>query len=208
MDIASLLLNSGFNESFIKLNRLKDNKFKEWIFVPGMLFSSMEKWWGTGRRDRPHEGLDLCFYADHKHNIFRLSEKIKIPALFDGIIAGIIDDFLGKSIIIKHNISSGAGTVFCSILGHVIPHKIISVDSIVKQGDVIASVAASGGSKTKISPHLHLSLGHIIEDFPLQKLDWNTISDPGVFSLLDPIRLIKEKYRILDYEEIKKLIDI
>jgi murein DD-endopeptidase MepM/ murein hydrolase activator NlpD len=208
LDILQLLTSSCFTESLINKNALKGNKFKEWIFSPGMLFGSIEKWWDAGKRDKPHEGLDLCFYADLEQKILHFTEDLKIPAIFNGVVAGIIEDFLGKSIIIKHNISAGSGRPFFSIYGHVIPERSINEGTMIRQGDVIALLAGTGKSKAKIFPHLHVSLGFIIEGIPFRKLNWDTVGDPKIFSLLDPMQIIGHGYSVIDYYRIKKLIDI
>jgi hypothetical protein len=50
-----------------------------------MLFNSTDKWWGDqGKRDQPHEGLDLCLYKDGKNTILSLGEKAEVPVIFDG----------------------------------------------------------------------------------------------------------------------------
>ena len=52
---------SRFTEFFILKNGFQDQGFKEWLLWPGMLFDAEIKWWGNqGRRNKPHEGLDLC----------------------------------------------------------------------------------------------------------------------------------------------------
>lgn len=40
------LRNSRFTEFLIRENALGDNGFKGWVFCPGMLFNSTDKWWG------------------------------------------------------------------------------------------------------------------------------------------------------------------
>jgi murein DD-endopeptidase MepM/ murein hydrolase activator NlpD len=207
LDISQFLINTGFNKSLIKINAFKDKKFKEWIFSPGMLFGAMDKWWGAGKRDKPHEGLDLCFYADHEQRILRLTEGIKIPSIFDGVVERIINDFLGKSIIIKHNFSVNSGSAFYTIYGHVIPGKSIDEGAVVKRGDIIAVLAGTGKSKAKIFPHLHISLGYINEGIPFHKLNWDTINDPKIFFLHDPIKIIGSEYSVISYHKIINHID-
>jgi murein DD-endopeptidase MepM/ murein hydrolase activator NlpD len=200
LDISQYLIKSRFTELLLKKNAFGKNKFKEWIFHPGMLFGSKDKWWDKSARDKPHEGLDLCCYCNHSEKILRINEGTKIPAMFDGIVAGIIDDFLGKSIIIKHNISGSVLGAFCTIYGHVIPESGIDAGSIVKQGDLIAALAGIGKSKAKIFPHLHISLGYTSENIPYEKLDWAIISDPKNFTLLNPMQIINSYYRVIDYD--------
>jgi murein DD-endopeptidase MepM/ murein hydrolase activator NlpD len=204
LDISQYLLKSRFTELIKNYNAFGDHIFKEWIFYPGMLFGSMDKWWDKSKRDKPHEGLDFCFYSDLSDKILRLNEGVNIPAMFDGIIAGIIDDFLGKSIIFKHNIPGSSMISFCSIYGHVIPDKNIGAGSIVKQGDIIAALADAGKSKAKIFPHLHITLGYTREGILYDSLDWTTISDPKLFTLIDPVKILDHEYRVMNFDNAQK----
>ncbi|RLB77393.1 MAG: hypothetical protein DRH24_16320 [Deltaproteobacteria bacterium] len=55
------LSNTGFTEFLIRKNALNPGGFNGWVFCTGMLFNSTDKWWGDqGKRDKPHEGFDLC----------------------------------------------------------------------------------------------------------------------------------------------------
>jgi murein DD-endopeptidase MepM/ murein hydrolase activator NlpD len=184
---------SEFTHSLILNNSPELQSFKEWIFYPGMLFNSMDKWWDNGQRENPHEGLDLCFYKDQRGNICRLDENAKIPAAFDGTIAGIINDFLGRSIIIEHDTNKQTGS-FCTIFGHVIPEKSIAKGSTVNKGEVFARLAGTGNSKTKILPHLHITTGYLSGGFSYSDLNWNNISDLKIFTLKDPIQLLSKNY--------------
>ena len=89
-------LKSSFFQYLVAINRPHLDNFKQWIFLPGMLFNSGEKWWGDqGRRATPHEGLDLCSFAEIDGNIKNLDPHTKIPAAFAGEIVKIDPDFLG-----------------------------------------------------------------------------------------------------------------
>ncbi|MFO7970928.1 MAG: M23 family metallopeptidase [Desulfobacterales bacterium] len=185
------LRNSRFTEFLIRKNALDQGGFNGWVFCPGMLFNSTDKWWGDqGKRDKPHEGLDLCLYKDREDTILRLGEKAKVPAIYDGTVVGIVDDFLGKSVIIEHLISDCDNNRLCSIYGHTLPADTLYVGKIVKQGDVIATLADSSMSKTGIIPHLHISLGWISNEISYDRLDWENIGDPDMLTLLDPLRVI------------------
>ncbi len=188
---------SEFTKNIIKCNSSALQAFKEWIFYPGMLFGSEEKWWNKGKRDNPHEGLDLCFYKDQIDRICLLDEQTKIPAIFNGMIVGIFEDFLGKSIIVEHVLNKQAGS-FCTIFGHVIPKSGIATGSRIKQGEPIALISGTGKSKSKILPHLHISLGRVSEGISYGGLDWKSIGNPEKFSLQDPILLIENNYKILN----------
>ncbi len=96
---------SKFTEWIVRENALGRSGFQEWFFYPGMLFNAMNKWWGNqGKRDRPHEGLDLCFYKNRKGRILQLDESTKIPVLYDGVVVQVINDFIGKSVMVEHRL--------------------------------------------------------------------------------------------------------
>ena len=49
--------------------------------------------------------------------ILRLGEKDKVPIIYDDIVVGIVDDFLGKSVIIEHLFSDFDNNRLCTIYG-------------------------------------------------------------------------------------------
>ena len=195
------LNNTRFTEFLIRKNALDQDGFNGWVFYPGMLFNSTDKWWGDqGKRDTPHEGLDLCLYRDREDTIFRIGEKTKVPVIYDGIIVRIIDDFLGKSVIIEHLFSDCHNNRLCTIYGHTIPEDTLHVGKIVKAGDVIATLADLSTSKTNIFPHLHISLGWTSKEISYDRLDWGNIGAPNTVRLLDPLKVIDWHYLILARE--------
>lgn len=151
---------SRFTEMLIEENALDQSGFESWIFCHGMLFNSPDKWWGDyGRRDYPHEGVDLCLYRDRSGRICRIDEKTRIPVMQNGVIKAIVKDYLGQAIIIEHErIESNIGR-FISFYAHTKPHTGIEVGRMVKEGDIIATIADTSHSKVHIIPHLHFSLG-------------------------------------------------
>jgi len=194
----SSLSKTRFTEHLIHENALGEHGFKEWIFHPGMFFNAPDKWWGDqGKRDKPHEGLDLCLYRDRRGRMHRLDEKTKIPVIYDGIVVGIINDFLGKSVIIKHDLTDSGDNRFCTIYGHINPHKGLHVGRIVKEGNIIATLADLRNSKVKILSHLHISLGWASKLISYNKLDWETIGAPNTLTLMDPMCVLGWHYRVL-----------
>jgi murein DD-endopeptidase MepM/ murein hydrolase activator NlpD len=191
------LRNTRFTEFLIQKNALLEGSFKGWVFYPGMLFNSTDKWWGDqGKRDRPHEGLDLCLYKDRKDRILRLGEKTKIPAIYDGVVVGIIDDFLGKSVIIEHLFPECENNRLCTIYGHTLSEDNLPIGKIVKEGDVIATLADSRRSKTNIFPHLHISIAWASKPISYDRLDWDNIAALDSFTLLDPLLIIDCHYLV------------
>jgi hypothetical protein len=203
---APSLRNTRFTEFLIRKNALDPGGFKGWVFCPGMLFNSTDKWWGDQKkRDKSHEGLDLCLYKDREDTILRLGEKTKVPVIYDGTVGGIIDDFLGKSIIIEHLFSDRDNNRLCTIYGHTIPVDHLHVGKIVKQADVIATLADSSRFKTYIFPHLHISIGWKSKAISYDRLDWENIGDPDTLTLLDPLQIIDGHYFILASETCESL---
>jgi len=197
----SSLSKTRFTEYFIQENALDDHGFEEWIFYPGMLFNAPDKWWGDqGKRDKPHEGLDLCLYKDRRGRMRRLDEKTKIPVIYDGVVVGIVNDFLGKSVIIEHDLADSDTNRFCTIYGHLNPHKGLHVGRVVKEGDIIATLADLRNLKVKILSHLHISLGWASKFISYNKLDWETIGAANTLTLMDPLYVIGRHYRALEKE--------
>jgi len=191
------LKKSRFTELILRLNAMDQQRFREWIFCPGMLFNAKDKWWGDrGRRNKPHEGLDLCLYRSERGKILRLDGKTAIPAVYEGSVVKVFDDFLGKSIIMEHRFPNG--DPFCSIYGHIKPHRDILAGSGVKEGDIVATMDGPGISKTGIIPHVHLSIGLLSRETSVAGLDWDRIADPDVLTLLDPLAVLDRNYAVLE----------
>jgi len=183
----------------IKENPLDQSGFERWIFCHGMLFNSPDKWWGDhGLRDYPHEGIDLCLYKDQVNSIRRINEKTRIPVMQDGVVKAMFKDYLGKALIIEH-VHSGNDTIrFISFYAHTNPRPEIKDGVVVKEGDVIATLADTSNSKSNIIPHLHFSLGLPSKSFSYDGFVWNTIRKPEMITLLDPLAIIDWPYQMLD----------
>ncbi|NNL42929.1 MAG: M23 family metallopeptidase [Desulfobacterales bacterium] len=195
----SSLSKPRFTENLIRENALDENGFKEWLFYPGMLFNAVEKWWGNyGKRDKPHEGLDLCLYRDHRGNRGQLDEKTKIPAIYGGTVVGIINDFLGKSVIIDHYLTDSDHNSFCTIYGHIKPRKRLQNGQMVREGEIIATLAGLHNSLVTIFPHLHISLGWAAKLISYDKLNWKSIGAPNTLTLMNPLCVLGWQYRKLN----------
>jgi murein DD-endopeptidase MepM/ murein hydrolase activator NlpD len=119
----------------------------------------------------------------------------------NGFIKAIFKDYLGQAIIIEHErIKSNIGR-FISIYAHTKPHAGIEVGVMVKEGDIIASIADTSHSKAQIIPHLHFSLGRPSKSFSYDGLVWNAIRKPEKIILLDPLPVIDWPYQALDAGE-------
>ena len=190
---------SRFTEMLIEENALNQSGFERWIFCQGMLFNSPDKWWGDhGRRDYPHEGIDLCLYQDRSMRIRRIDNKTRIPVMHDGVVKAVFKDYLGKAVIIEHEYTGSNTGRFISFYAHTNPHHDIEVGVIVKEGDIIATLGDTGNSKSHIIPHLHFSLGQPSKSFSYEGFVWNTMRTPEKITLLDPLAVIDWPYQALD----------
>ena len=184
-----------FTESLIRKNALDKRGFEEWVFCPGMLFEELDKWWDEkGERNKPHEGLDLCLYRNQQDRIIRLDEETMIPVMYDGVVVRILNDYLGKSVIVEHGLPDSNNRKFCTIYGHTNPHAGLHLGRKVRKGDIIATLAKLSKSKVGIFSHLHISVGWTSKLISYDQLDWATIVSPNILTLLDPLHFIDWHY--------------
>lgn len=191
MNPESLLRQSCFNESLLRLNGLDKHGFAAWIFKPGMLFKDTVLWWGNGGiRRKPHEGLDICFYRDESGQTCRLAEKAMIPVIYDGKIVRIDGDFLGKSVYVGHSIYDDNGRRLYTVYGHTNPVSGIENGKELREGDVFATIADVIMRQTIIPPHLHLTVAWLPDTFPHEKLNWDMMGNPDIVTLCNPLELL------------------
>jgi murein DD-endopeptidase MepM/ murein hydrolase activator NlpD len=195
MKANSGICKSRFSQILVRENRLDKNGFETWAFMPGMLFLATRKWWGDGgERTRPHEGTDFGLYVDAEGRVVRLEEGTRVPVMYDGVIAGIIDDFLGKSVIVAHGSSEAGIGPFLTIYGHTVPFPDLAVGATVGAGRIIATIGSRKG--VAVFPHLHISVGRATGLIPHEQLDWKNM-ESGV-AMSDPLDLILDgPYRLL-----------
>lgn len=196
-----ILEKTRFTEMLIFENGLEQGGFDTWLFCPGMRFDSPEKWWGDhGLRPYPHEGVDFCLYRDRAGQTRRLDETSRIPAMHDGVLKAVFTDYLGKALIIEHDAVAGGDHRLLSVYAHTRPLPGIVIGSTIKEGDVIATLADTTGSKSGILPHLHFSLGIPAPFFSYDPFTWKTIQTPEMITLLDPLPIIDRPCQMLDSE--------
>ncbi len=181
---------SSFTDIFVRENGLDKKGFTKWFFYSGMEYGGQNNWWGEKRtRTRPHEGIDLRFYRDFTDNIFFIDDKAKIPAMYDGIVVKIMNDYLGKTIIIVHSFPDSDKGISLTLYGHTSPVNNLEIGQSVKAGDIMATLAPSKGL-TAPAAHLHLSLAWSPTPVPYDILDWTNIGNPAIVHLIDPLLVI------------------
>ena len=121
--------------------------------------------------------------------------------MHDGVIKAMVKDFLGRAIFIEHgNVGSEPGG-FISFYAHTRPYVNIKTGTIVKEGDIIATLADTSHSKADIIPHLHFSLGRPTKSFSYDRFVWSVIREPEKIILLNPLPVIDWPYQVLDAGE-------
>jgi murein DD-endopeptidase MepM/ murein hydrolase activator NlpD len=191
-----------FCEVLARQNDLDKHGFKRWVFQTGMLFEARDKWWGDrGKRGSPHEGVDFCFYRDRKGRLRRLSDATQVPTMYDGVVAGIVSDFLGKSVIVRHPCQRVCGAELVSIYAHTKPNNGIDVGTAVAEGQPMATLAHTEGPRAGTGPHLHLSLGWAVNGHAWQSFDWKTIGSSKTLHLLDPLQLMDGRWFEIEYPD-------
>jgi hypothetical protein len=191
-------LSGRFFDHLLAANPGQLGQLKHWLFHPGMLFHSRRQWWGQEKpRPAPHEGLDLCWFADMAGNRRSLDQTIRVPVPFPGRIAGISRDFLGQSIFVAHDLEPAPGRRLYTAFGHTTPRPGLAVAQTVPEGDIIAAVSAAAHRKTSVPLHLHLTLALIPEDCPLDQFTWDNLGTDPTITLLDPLTVFPTNFVLL-----------
>ena len=85
-------MKTNFTDMLITTNAMDPDNFQSWMFYGEMLFNAPRKWWGDySPRDFPHEGIDLCLYADGTGEICRLNANTCIPVMHDGVVKALFN---------------------------------------------------------------------------------------------------------------------
>jgi murein DD-endopeptidase MepM/ murein hydrolase activator NlpD len=186
---------TGFSRYLLGHNGL--HGFREWVFRPGMLFSSRLKWWGEGGyRERPHEGLDLCSYRVEGGLVHSLGKNTWIPSVYDGEVVRVLRDFLGKSVFMRHGLRDTNGNVLHSVYGHIEPLSGVVMGRVFRQGEIIAALADTRDKR--IPPHLHVSVAWISPSLRPEELGWGMMLDARKARLIDPLPLVAEGYMVIE----------
>ena len=160
-----------------------------WVFHPGMLFDSWEKWWTPdGHRASRHEGLDLCLVQGSDRETRPLQPGTLVTAAAKGRVVATIPDFLGHTVICSHGPTSLSCAEWISLIAH------IQLDSRISPGLSVQVNDPLGWSKAFPKPrgmlcHVHLSFGWLQTpgDYALT---WPDLVQRKRVSFLDPLTLL------------------
>ncbi len=185
-----------FHHNLLALNDLSRTGFREWLFLPSMLFEAQDKWWGDrGKRTVPHEGIDISMYRTTAGVVAYLTGGTRVPAVFTGRIEKIIDDFLGKSVFVRSEQLDNEDGRFFTLYGHIEPSKDNRPGKVIDEGNVIGLIA--GGKRTSVRPHLHISFARIPESLPVEELNWEAIGERRSLRLIDPLDIITIPHSVI-----------
>jgi hypothetical protein len=180
-------MSSNGSDNELSLNTA--NSFKvQWLFHCGMLFQSKNIWWDDFKKQRSttHEGIDISYYShQNSDKIHCFDDCIQVPAMDDGIVLNICDDFLGKSIVIRHQEIDSYNRQVLYVYAHILPAKDLTPGFQIKKNSVIAKVCNTY-KNPKLPPHLHFSCFEITSDILSEHLNWNLFSTSMDMNMINP----------------------
>jgi len=160
-----------------------------WLFHCGMLFSSMDKWWGDFKyRQSAHEGIDITYYRTHPEKIHCFDDSIKVPAMDDGIILNICDDFLAQTLVVEHESSIFSSKRILFAYAHIIHETSLKIGNVIRKKDLIARVCDTYKNPL-LPPHLHFSCFEISKKVLPEHLNWSLFSANPDINLINPVFL-------------------
>ena len=179
---------SNFTGNLIALNHLNSLGFKSWLLKPGMGFNDTNKWWGDQEaRPSRHEGLDLTGFLDNANGEHQLTEGTIVVPLYGGRLVNIINDFLGRTIIIDHEITNRQDQSLHGFYAHLSPTAKLRTGAVINEAAGLGTIAA--GSHI-CPPHLHISTVWISGNFPLGQLSWADFTEQEGFQPCDPLAFL------------------
>ncbi len=184
---------SDYLEAISHVNNLSwgmgNNQKIQWMFHCGMLFSSKDKWWGDFKfRHAVHEGIDITYYRTQPDTIACFDDSIKVPAMDEGIVLNICDDFLGTTLVVEHESSIFSNKKVLFVYAHIIPENGLKIGHTIKKGDVIAKVCDTCKNPL-LPPHLHFSCFEIPKKILPKNLNWSLFPIHPDIILINPVFL-------------------
>ncbi len=161
----------------------------EWLFHPGMLFSSMDKWWGDfGFRSSAHEGIDITYFRTQEGKLCCFDDKVLIPAMEDGRIINICDDFLGQTLVVEAEKQDPGPALGIYTYAHIRPDTRLSIGCCIKKNEIIARVCDTR-KNPQLLPHLHFSCFEVEKSILSTDLNWSLFSNIAFARAIHPVFL-------------------
>jgi len=180
---------SDYLTAISRINRLGNGQAVEWLFHPGMLFSSMDKWWGDfGFRSSAHEGIDITYFRTREGEICSFNDTVQIPAMEDGRIINICNDFLGRTLVVELEKQDPRETFVIYTYAHIRPESRLSIGRRIKKNEIIARVCDTQRNP-QLPPHLHFSCFEIGMGVLPKDLNWDLFSTSTTINPIHPVFL-------------------
>jgi len=153
-----------------------------------MRFAERVAWWREGaERTGAHEGLDIRCYRTADGRRMSLGAGARVPVIYPGEVVAVVNDFLGRSVFVAHEIADGAGRRLHSVYGHVDPCPGLAPGSPLGDGGLVGTIADTSARRSPVPPHLHLSLALLAGS---GRLGWPELRDPARALLVDPLPVV------------------
>jgi hypothetical protein len=170
-------------------NNIENGQQVQWLFHCGMLLSSTDKWWGDfGCRHSAHEGIDITYFRTCNDEIKNFNSSIKIPAMDDGIVLNICNDFLGTTLVVDHKTLSLFNRPVLFVYSHINFESYIKPGCAIKKNDIIAKVCPANKNPL-LPPHLHFSCFEVFKTVPKKDLNWDLFSSMSKVNMINPVFL-------------------
>jgi len=194
-----MTISNGFIHQIVAVNQLGAIGIDRLIFYPGMLFSSMDKWWGAaGKRHSSHEGIDLCFFKTASGCYCRMDDTMAIPMAGDGRVVHMMADFLGQTVVTKQ--PDDSGRAFLTLYAHILPEKGLRVGDRLSKGEVFARIAPINNPKISLLPHLHISMAWADQLPDYAQWSWKRLNQWGPECFIDPLEPMHLPHSVLSFE--------
>ena len=191
---------SSFTARLIYGNKLDALAFEHFVFYPGMLYATSDKWWGKpGSRHASHEGLDLCFFQTADGRFGRLDDSIRIPMAEDSRIVRIMDDFLGKTVVAARKPPDAGGRRFYTLYAHIRPEEGLTEGDRLARGEMFARIAPVSASGPPLPPHLHVSMAWADQLPDCRDWRWKLLNQCGSGCFIDPLKWMGLPHQILPF---------
>ena len=172
-----------------RVNGLGKGQAVQWLFYSGMLFSSRDKWWGDfGIRSSAHEGIDITYYRTLPGEICCFDDTLLVPAMADGRIINICDDFLGQTLVVDLEKEDLVGTRVIFVYAHIQPESGLSAGQAIKKNEPIARVGNTR-KNPQLPPHLHFSCFEVEKGVLPEDLNWKLFSKDPAARGINPVFL-------------------
>lgn len=156
------------------MKRLCDESgFRSWVFRKGMYFGDRCEWWGDRNpRRTEHEGLDFAEGVKTDGAKHAIPEGTPVRAIADGEIVAFLDDFLDKTIVVRHPSLVHNTDVFYTFYSHISP--VAGGVRKIAEGEIIGRM----GKSEKLQSHVHLTAAWIPQSIDPGGISMNHIN-PG-----------------------------